>query len=383
MTGMTPALRLTVLAAFLLLPATLQAASVGTLDGRTLSGPALVLDGKAGTVACGGTTVALADCDWLEPGAGGGLPGAATRAFGVWLVDGSWLPAERIRPGAADHTVELGGPLGTLTLPLAALRGWSTSGEPPAGEKADADQVQLESGVYSGRVEGIVGGKLILRLDIDPKPQELALDQVRGLRLAGAPKAGRGLRLNAVLDDGHPPLRLLPGEPLTLAAAPGVAIGPAITAVRLRIDGGRRVWLGDLAPAHVEETGAFGVVWPWQKDRNLDGSPLRLGGVRYDHGLTVHSQAYLTWKTAAAYERLHATVGIADLVADQGDCAASLIADGKTVWKHDSIKGGEKPLPLDLDLTGVQVLELHVDYGARYDIGDHLVLADAYLVKTR
>ncbi len=380
---MTAALRLLVVAASLLLPAGLHAASVGTLDGRTLNGPALVLDGKAGTVACGGTTMALADCDWLEPGAGTGLANAANRAFGVWLVDGSWLPAERIRPGAADHTVELVGPLGTLTLPLAALRGWSTSGEPPAGEKAEADQVQLESGVYSGRVEGIVAGKLILRLDIDPKPQELALDQVRGLRLAGALKSGRGLRLNAVLDDAHPPLRLLPGDPLTLAAAPAVAVGAGISAVRLRIDGGRRVWLGDLAAAHVEETGAFGVVWPWQKDRNLDGSPLRLGGVRYDHGLTVHSQASLSWKTAGAYERLRATVGIADLVADQGDCAASVLADGKTVWKRDSIKGGEKPQLIDLDLTGVQVLELHVDYGARYDIGDHLVLADAYLIKGR
>jgi hypothetical protein len=31
----------------------------------------------------------------------------------------------------------------------------------------------------------------------------------------------------------------------------------------------------------------------------------------------------------------------------------------------------------------VQQLEVIVAYGARYDIGDHLALADAYLVKAK
>jgi hypothetical protein len=187
------------------------------------------------------------------------------------------------------------------------------------------------------------------------------------------------------LDDTHPPLRLLPvpSGGVGLAAAPQTEVGKALTNVRWRVEGGRRVYLGDLAPDAVEEVGAFGVVWPWRKDSNLDGTPLRLGGVRYVRGVVVHSQAKLAWKLDGSYLRLRALVGIADVVADQGDCAAALIADGKTLWTRDRVKGGERPTALDLDLTGVKRLELRVDYGQRYDIGDHLALADAYLVKAK
>jgi hypothetical protein len=170
-------------------------------------------------------------------------------------------------------------------------------------------------------------------------------------------------------------------QALCLAAAPQLAIGKALLPARLRLEGGRRVYLSETTPDQVVEEGAFGVVWPWSRDRNLDGSPLRLGGVRYDRGIVVHSKARLVWNLNGCYTRLHALVGIADIVADQGDCAASLIADGKELWHRDSVKGGDKPIPLDLDLSGVRRLELHVDYGARYDIGDHLALADSYLVK--
>ncbi len=47
------------------------------------------------------------------------------------------------------------------------------------------------------------------------------------------------------------------------------------------------------------------------------------------------------------------------------------------------MRGAEKPQPIDLDLTGVKQLELRVEYGARYDIADHFVLADAYLIKVK
>jgi hypothetical protein len=89
----------------------------------------------------------------------------------------------------------------------------------------------------------------------------------------------------------------------------------------------------------------------------------------------------LRWNLAHAYVRLRALAGIADSFADQGDCAASLVADTKVLWRRESVKGHDKPIVLDLDLSGVETLELHVDYGARYDIGDHFVLADSYLVK--
>jgi hypothetical protein len=380
-------MRLTAAFAVLLLAgaSSLPAASVAALDGRVLTGEALTIDPKAGTVATGGVTVTLADCDWIEPGDGAGieLPGVVGKRLGVWLVDGSWLPVTTIAVGAKDNELTVNGAFGSFTIPLTAVRGWST-GQSLPGVEGKEDQVSLDSGPITGRVEGLVAGKLVLRSALDPEPLQLALDQVRSVRLAVPLRTPKGVRLAAALDDLHPPLRVVPvAGGFALAAVPQVVLAKGLSSARLRIEGGRRVYLSELDPAKVEETGAFGVVWPHKRDRNLDDSPLRLGGVRYERGLAVHSQARLGWELGGAYTRLRSLAGIADLVGDQGDCAASLSVDGMVVWSKDSIRGAEKPQVIDLDLTGAKKLELKVDYGARYDIADHFILADAYLIKAK
>lgn len=369
----------------LLTTSPLRAATVAALDGRVLMGDKITFDLKAGTVALSGTTLALGDCDWLETGDGSGaeLPGVANKRLGMWLVDGSWLPVSTIAVGTKDHELTVTGVLGTLVMPLTAVRGWGTGTALP-GTDGKEDQVLLDSGLLSGRIEGLVAGKLLLRSALDPQPLQLALDQVRGVRLAVATRNAKGVRLAVSFDELHPPLRVMPSaDGFSLSAVPQVVLGKGLSPVRLRIEGGRRMYLSELDPAIVEETGAFGVVWPFQRDRNLDSSPLRLGGVRYERGLAVHSQAHLGWKLDGQYSRLRALSGIADLVGDQGDCAASISLDGKVLWSRDSVRGAEKPQPIDLDLTGVKQLELRVEYGARYDIADHFVLADAYLIKVK
>ncbi len=361
----------------------LRAATVAVLDGRMLTGESLTFDAKVTAVIVGGVTVALADCDWLEPGDGSGitLPGTAGKRLGLWLIDGSWMSATSITVGAKDNELTVNGALGSLTLPLTVVRGWGTAVAMPGAEIKE-DQVLLDTGLLAGRLEGLVAGKLILRSALDPEPLQLALDQVRGLRLAIPVRPGKGVRLIAALDELHPPLRVVPtANGFALGASPQVLLGKKLDMVRLRMEGGRRMYLSELDPAKVDETGAFGVVWPYQRDRNLDSSPLRLAGVRYERGLAVHSQAYLSWKLDGRYTRFRALSGIADLVGDQGDCAASLSIDGKVVWKRDSVRGGEKPQPIDLDLSAAKQLELRVDYGARFDIADHFVLADAYVIK--
>jgi hypothetical protein len=45
------------------------------------------------------------------------------------------------------------------------------------------------------------------------------------------------------------------------------------------------------------------------------------------------------------------------------------------------VRGGEAPASLDLDLQGVTSLRLEIALGERFDIGDHVMLADAYLVQ--
>jgi hypothetical protein len=173
------------------------------------------------------------------------------------------------------------------------------------------------------------------------------------------------------------------------ARGPALAIAPealldvrALAGVELRVEGGRRVYLSSLVPASVQEDGMFGVVWPHARDSAIGGGPLLLGGRRYGRGLTVHSVARLTWRLDAACIRLRAMAGIADGFAPEGDAVAILRGDGRELWRA-RLRGGDAPQAIDVDLSGLAVLELSVEAGERYDIGDHVVLADAQVIRAR
>jgi hypothetical protein len=352
-----------------------HAATVAAFDGSTVSGEQPVF--ATGTVALGGKTIALADCDWIEPG--GTVPGPGRTAVWIALADGGCVPAGKISAANAPDAVLLeDGPLGPLQLPLTAVIGW---GERLAGDVAK-DRVALESGTIAGSVLGIADGMLRFQSPLDPKPLSLPLAKVQSLAMATAVRAPKGIVLAAAFDGDHPPLLVLPKDGLPLTFAP-IATGQALAGRRLRVEGGRRTYLGALKPAQVEEAGAFGVVWKHRIDANLDGGPLILGGTRYVHGVTVHSKARLAWDLGGSYERLRAIAGISDLVAPEGDCQASLIGDGTVLWTRESVKGSDKPTPIDVDVHGIRSLELRVEYGARYDIGDHFTLADAWLLKAK
>ncbi len=363
-----------------------SAAVVTTLDGDSLKVEAVAFVANAVQVP-GRTPIALDDVDAIELERADGAE-ARLNSTGVLLADGGWLPARTVAAGKDDHlAVDLGGGKdgkNLVELPLLAVTGWGRQ-DLPVRER---DLVLVNGQQAGGRVQGIAGGKLMFAAEGSDQAVALDFDKIGAVRLKPGPqRAQRGATLLAALDQQRQPVRLLAGPRVALAAAPAVELGgwdaPFLAGARLRVEGPRRHWLSDLKPSTVEEKGMFGVTWPWKRDSDLDGEPLRLGGVRYVRGLTVHSQARLTWKLAGAYRRLHTLVGISDTVAPEGDLAVALVADGKTLWSRDRVRGGEAPVAVDLDLTGAQVLELKVDYGQRYDIGDHCVLADAFLVKAK
>ncbi len=375
--------------AFRLLPLLLAAGQAGVatatpFDGQAVSAPTLGF--KGANAVLGAVQVPLADCDSLLLGPGGAagaapLPPLVGRT-GVWLVDGSWMPADSIAAASGPDSVRVVGPLGEMELPLAAILGWGDHLLAASSDGSDA--LQVASGAMTGKVQGISDGQLSVLSALTPdKPLALKVADVACLRLAGTPMHRSGIQLSVQLDLDHPPLALLPQDGLPLAAAPTVKVAQALVGRALRVEGGRRSYLSALRPSAVSEQGAFDVTWHWTADTDLEGGPIRLGSVRYARGISVHSKAVLDWALPGPCVRLHAVLGIADLVAPEGDCAVELRADGVSVWSRSSVKGTDKPVPLDIDLHGAKTLELKVDYGARYDIGDHLTLADAWVLRSR
>ncbi len=358
-----------------------HAATVAPLEGAPLTATTVTLTADT-VLGDGKALLPLRDTDWLELGTtakGEGEPEVPAAGLGLWLTDGSWLPVTSVNAGAHD-SLHIVSPFGTHDLPLSAVSGWGIN--ETAAASAGLDRVLVASGPLDGRVQGLRDGKLLLATSLDPEPLALAFNDIQGVRLAQDSTRPNGMALLVSVDANRPPVRLLAtANGLQLAASHQAIDATVLGGRRIRIDGGRRTWLADLVPAAVVEKGAFDVVWPWQRDHALDGGPLLLGGVRYSKGITVHSAATLTWNVNQHFVRLRGLLGIADAVAPEGDCPVTLSGDGKTLWHSDRVRGGEAPAILDLDLHGITSLRLEIALGERFDIGDHVMVADAYLVQ--
>ena len=145
---------------------------------------------------------------------------------------------------------------------------------------------------------------------------------------------------------------------------------------------GKLRYLSQLEPRDVKYTPYFDVTWEYRRDTNMDGGPLRLGNKVYPRGLCLHSKTQLKYRLGGEYRRLQTVIGIDHLVASNGygDCRLVISGDGKSLFEAE-VKAKDSPRPIDLDVEGVVMLEILVDFGGNLDISDHLDLADAKLVK--
>lgn len=149
------------------------------------------------------------------------------------------------------------------------------------------------------------------------------------------------------------------------------------------------LYLSDLDPAVMEWTPLFPTSEPLpsveaffrpHKDRASDSGPLRLAGRTYEKGLAVHSRTRLVYRLDGRYRRFLATAGIDDRVRPDGSVRLVISGDGQVLFDRP-ITGADPPVPIDLELAGVGQLTILVDFAEQFDIGDHLDLCEARLLK--
>jgi hypothetical protein len=107
---------------------------------------------------------------------------------------------------------------------------------------------------------------------------------------------------------------------------------------------------------------------------------LVLGGESYEKGLALHSRTEIVYRLPEGFRRLQMVAGIDDAVRDGGNVRLTITGDGKQLW-DEALSGTDKPLPIDLDVSGVRRLTILVDFGLDLDVADHLLLCDARIVK--
>jgi hypothetical protein len=149
--------------------------------------------------------------------------------------------------------------------------------------------------------------------------------------------------------------------------------------------GGRFVYLSDLEPASYRHVPYLTMDWPYQRDRNVLGEPLEVGGRRYLKGIGMHSASRLTYRIEGKYQRFDAELALDDSAEKRGSVVFGVyvLRDGiwKDVYTSRIVRGGEEPLPVSVDTSGAEGLTFTVDFADRGDELDRAVWLDARLVK--
>ena len=145
--------------------------------------------------------------------------------------------------------------------------------------------------------------------------------------------------------------------------------------------GGRVIYLSDLEAAEYEHTPYLDLRWPYRRDRNVTAGRLRSAGRIYLKGIGVHSTARLTYPLDRPYKRFEAELGIDDSTAGRGSVQFRVLLDDREMYRSETIRGGDVPVPISVDITDGKRLELIVEFADRADEQDHADWLDARLIQ--
>ncbi|MCO6454994.1 MAG: NPCBM/NEW2 domain-containing protein [Pirellulaceae bacterium] len=148
---------------------------------------------------------------------------------------------------------------------------------------------------------------------------------------------------------------------------------------------GTRVrYLSDLESLGYKHIPFLGVSWDYAADRNVLGGRLRSGGQLWSKGLGMHSTSRLAFDLDGSAQQLRAWLALDDQAGRRGSVVFRVFAFRDDAWSaaYESpvIRGGDKPLPIAVDLTGARRLALIVEAADRGDELDHANWLGARLV---
>lgn len=294
------------------------------------------------------------------------------RTAGHVTVDLEYVRAIVVRPSRVSET-----PSGRVTEDLLKAR-------------PSADKLYLESGdVIDGIMESVQKDGIRFSSEtLGPRALLFGFAKVKAVLLAEfeeervekAPT--KGLRAAVHLTDGG----RLTGELRELGKEELMLRHPRLGEMRMKtsvvseiaIRGGRCQFLSDLDPVRTKEymdipfgpkKGEESTYFPFKRDSNCTGKPLRMAGKTYSKGLGVHSYSLLEYELGGAYKQFRVTIGL-DASAHPapgtnalgGSVVFRVYLDGKKI-AVERLSYRDPPRELGLPVAGGDILGLEVDFG--------------------
>jgi PKD repeat protein len=117
------------------------------------------------------------------------------------------------------------------------------------------------------------------------------------------------------------------------------------------------------------------------KDKSITNSTITLNGVTYDKGLGVHANCEIKYDLGGSFLRFISDVGVQD-GATSGTVTFEVWADGLKVFETGVLNDNSPTVSINLDVTGVNELELRVTDGGDGINSDHADWAGAKVSST-
>jgi hypothetical protein len=95
--------------------------------------------------------------------------------------------------------------------------------------------------------------------------------------------------------------------------------------------------------------------WVWQRNR------MKIADTPYADGVTVHGQSSVSVDLNRGCSSYDATVGVDDLTTGLGGMRFSVYADGSPLWRSPLVDGGDRAIPVHVNLTGHRTIRLVVE----------------------
>lgn len=390
------------LAALLLVVVAAPAAEIKTLKGELLTGDLASINDKEAVLQKGGDKIVtpLAQIVQIDFGPPGKVP-AEAKFTDVELTDGSILHCSQFT--LKEKTVELTLLTGQkVTLSLSAVGNILNEAQVADNRKDWNDRLAkkrrrdvlavIRDGVINP-LEGTLGagdaeGKTIEFTLATGRKANVPLANLHGLIFQRGPDP-TAAPVICKLHDSYKNTLFVSGLAVTpmglVATTPaGAKIDYTTTSLsRLDFSRDKLVYLSDLEPSRVNETSTEERIEHFRKDKNLDDGPIRLAGVPYPKGVSLHATTELEYDLKGEFRELKAIVGIDDLVGGiDGPTTLKIEGDGKELFSLTmNRKDKDRARPLTLNIKDVQKLKITVASGDLLDLGKHLTLADAKVSK--
>lgn len=386
----------------LILASVASAAEVTTLSGKKLTGDVIAISRTGITLKTTGgeDLIPVADVLLMELNP----TTAAKDDFAeIELTDGSTLACVGVAFKGADAELTLvGGPV--LRCPLAAVSTLLQNAHDPAvrqqwqlllRKRGALDMLVVSNESKLDALDGAFGRGSDSGDAIEFTPsgadQKLSpkLKSTAGLVFVRRPNADAPPAFCQLVDTAGNLLFTktvkLDGDAVVVdTVAGGATRYPNLKAIaRLDFSKGKLTYLSDIEPVEINQTSTEDLVFPFKRDRNLYGGPLRLGRVPYSKGLALHSRTMLTYDIGGEYKELRAMLGVDDVVAVEGGAPVRvnvvIDGDGRELFKGE-VRTRDAPKPLALDVKGVRRLRIAVT-SPLLDLGNQVNLCDARVSK--